>query len=648
MTTRALAASTTTTTTSQQQQQQVEVGVDDEAPPPRISVLYVDEYIVVINKPHGLRSVPGNKEVVSSPPFPPASKTAQSVANSSKTGGTLKTDDGGRTIPSTTTKTYDGGGGGGGMTTTGRGTTAATTAAASAKTGDGNMTTDRFMTVATTAASKTEVTASTGNNSLVTSRSVATTATIPTTTRILTKKRPRELTEMDGSMPLVEVETLEGPESTSMISGGHSVATRLTAQQAWVAAIESFNSSSESNRNRRDVKNIKDTIDGDEKDGVDTATRVKVATARAKALHWISCIADSHPNQLPSVPRKIQPFIRYCQRNQYKWRRKQLGQHQEQQKGSCKSPQKNPTNHPINKEMHSKQYYSSHQGDDNPTIVDDNNDERTATENEIIAREVHSILSRKQRMLMNLPVQTSPEESAYGQVQQYISTWRTTAAAAPAPSDSSPPSSHATHPSDELYVVHRLDCETSGVMVFARTQQAASQLGRYWRNEIVPNVLPVNERAVQKTYIALVENWPPFTNVGETSGVIDVPLSPHLSEKLKWIVDCDNGKASRTIWKISHDPIMISDTNIERMSPVQLDLQPISGRTHQLRIHCANINGTGIIGDSLYGDRCKDLSSPPNDDNIKPLRLYLHARKLSFPHPSTGDRLEFSCDPNLW
>mmetsp|Transcript_17137 Transcript_17137/g.41571 ORF Transcript_17137/g.41571 Transcript_17137/m.41571 type:complete len:598 (+) Transcript_17137:185-1978(+) len=591
---------------------------EQDGKPPTISILYVDQYIVVINKPHGLRSVPGNKVAV-----PRLSTTARKT----------KTDGG-------TTASKIGGG------TTDRGTTATT-------------------------ASETAATAS-ANDSLLTTRSEPAAIPIPTTTRTL-KKRPREQTEASEEDP----EASASSAAAVSILGGNSgsgVERRLTAQQAWVAAIESFRQvgsspllssqipdheedccMNNSNSHRNDKNNEKGIVNDDNDCGDTTRVKVKV---ESKARHWISCIADSHPNQLPSVPRKIHPFLRYCRRNQYKWRRKQQEQQQQQQQQRQHKSSQNLTTDPVNTDEQ-LQRHSSQQRNDSGVIENckfvggggDDDDEST-TEEEMIAREVHSILSTKQRKLMNLPVQTSPEESAYGQVQQYFSTCRT---AAPS---TAPPPLHSPHPST-LYVVHRLDCETSGVMVFARTQQAASQLGRYWRNEVVtsfkgggylgPDVLPVKERAVQKSYIALVESWPPLTDNGETSGVIDVPLSPHPTERLKWTVDYDNGKPSRTVWKISDTTIKISDNTINGMSPIQLELQPISGRTHQLRIHCAYMNGKGIIGDSLYSVGCNDLSSPSTkEDKSTPLRLYLHARKLSFPHPSTGKRLVFSCDPTVW
>jgi 23S rRNA-/tRNA-specific pseudouridylate synthase len=176
-----------------------------------------------------------------------------------------------------------------------------------------------------------------------------------------------------------------------------------------------------------------------------------------------------------------------------------------------------------------------------------------------------------------------------------------------------------------------------------------------------------------------VNSWPPWEESGIDEGIIDVPLSPHPTERLKWTVDIQNGKPSRTLWRVVDlvNPTMqaVHDDNSKSKKwkdPIRLELQPITGRTHQLRIHCAYINnGDGIIGDSLYGPRCvrfdytgKFLTShnntkiPASPDQLSSLgqhpvtvasRLYLHARSLSFPYPAVSSaerRMEFVCDPD--
>ena len=182
---------------------------------------------------------------------------------------------------------------------------------------------------------------------------------------------------------------------------------------------------------------------------------------------------------------------------------------------------------------------------------------------------------------------------------------------------------------DELYIVHRLDCETSGVMVFARTQVAASTLARNWR-----------ERAtVSKSYMAHVQHWPPFHSDDERSGSIDLPLKPS-DERIKWQTCSENDRGARpsqTRWRVLHESM--------GKGSLILDLTPVTGRTHQLRIHCAAV-GSGITGDTLYTG-----VSDASRDNVTvdfTKVLHLHAYKLSFPHPDTGLKVEFTAEPPSW
>lgn len=186
----------------------------------------------------------------------------------------------------------------------------------------------------------------------------------------------------------------------------------------------------------------------------------------------------------------------------------------------------------------------------------------------------------------------------------------------------------------DLFVVHRLDCQTSGLLVLARTAAAASFLSKCWRTR----------DKVQKTYRALVECWPPLQAQPAEEyqekehevlleGEISLPMSPHPTERLKWIVNQESGKESLTKWKV----LQIVNGNYKDVNGdgnsgggVVLELKPITGRTHQLRVHCAAMGGV-IRGDSLYG-KVGDF-------------LYLHAEKLAFPHPSTKDIVSFQVDP---
>ena len=156
---------------------------------------------------------------------------------------------------------------------------------------------------------------------------------------------------------------------------------------------------------------------------------------------------------------------------------------------------------------------------------------------------------------------------------------------------------------DRTLPVHRLDCDTSGLLVVARAPDAASSLGKAWR-----------ERAsVTKVYWARVREW----LVGE-EGRIEVSMAP-TGQGIRWgVVEDDSGKPSTTEWKV-----------LDRGDTTLLELRPITGRTHQLRVHCAHV-GYPIVGDSIYGSGGK--------------RLMLHAYHLSIPHPTLGQS-EYTDDP---
>lgn len=190
-------------------------------------------------------------------------------------------------------------------------------------------------------------------------------------------------------------------------------------------------------------------------------------------------------------------------------------------------------------------------------------------------------------------------------------------------------------------------------MVVARNQDAASSLCQAWRER----------ELVKKIYLAHVVRWPPYHQSGEREGTINIPLAPSRTERIKWQVlpVADGGKECKTYWKVHEDhdteDSATSDDQSARKG-VTLELQPITGRTHQLRLHCAAI-GSGIVGDSLYGDspivwRGDDAASAttaPNQDidsdSTVPRTLRLHAHKLTFLHPKTGDKATFT-SPRSW
>ena len=155
-------------------------------------------------------------------------------------------------------------------------------------------------------------------------------------------------------------------------------------------------------------------------------------------------------------------------------------------------------------------------------------------------------------------------------------------------------------------IVHRLDMDTSGLMVVAKNKWAYTELQKEFLTH-----------QVQKSYVALLERMPedkPF------KGTITLPLRPDIYDRPRQLVDNTNGKDAVTEYEIME--------GLGEQHP-RVVLRPKTGRTHQLRIHCAHQQGLGvpIWGDALYGQRAD--------------RLYLHAETLSFIHPKTGERLTF-------
>ena len=158
--------------------------------------------------------------------------------------------------------------------------------------------------------------------------------------------------------------------------------------------------------------------------------------------------------------------------------------------------------------------------------------------------------------------------------------------------------------------VHRLDMETSGLMVMARNTSAHRKLSRLFQ-----------DREVGKRYVAVVDG-----KVEHNRGEIDLPLLTDWPNRPRQMVDHVNGKPSKTSYSVvlrnPHD-------NTTRM-----ELRPETGRTHQLRVHTLSI-GHAILGDSLYADE---------KTRLKADRLLLHASYLSFRHPFTMEPMHFTSE----
>ena len=160
-------------------------------------------------------------------------------------------------------------------------------------------------------------------------------------------------------------------------------------------------------------------------------------------------------------------------------------------------------------------------------------------------------------------------------------------------------------------VVHRLDMGTSGLLLFARGETAQRLLSRAFE-----------ERRVHKRYVAVVAG-----EMRATEGEIDLPIGAHWPDRPRRQVDREAGRAALTRYRV---------LDIEA-GRTRVELEPVTGRTHQLRVHLAAI-GHPILGDALY--------APPPVQAAAP-RLLLHASRLAFPHPATGQACELSSEPGF-
>lgn len=152
-------------------------------------------------------------------------------------------------------------------------------------------------------------------------------------------------------------------------------------------------------------------------------------------------------------------------------------------------------------------------------------------------------------------------------------------------------------------IVHRLDMATSGIMLIALTQRANKSLTKQFRM-----------RSIKKQYVALVDG-----NVLEDAGEIDLPMRGDLYDRPRQLVCTEHGKPAFTTWQV-----------LERIdNKTKLLLSPTTGRTHQLRVHCAFHQGLNmpIVGDTLYGEEAN--------------RLHLHAQSIVFTHPYNHQMMEF-------
>lgn len=165
-------------------------------------------------------------------------------------------------------------------------------------------------------------------------------------------------------------------------------------------------------------------------------------------------------------------------------------------------------------------------------------------------------------------------------------------------------------------IVHRLDMSTSGLMVIALTKEAHKQLQKQFI-----------QRTVTKRYVALLAGIPTVMLNKQTMGQISLPLRGDLDDRPRQLVCYGFGKAAETHWQLKQIDKITRKT--------RLYLYPKTGRTHQLRVHCAHSQGlnTPIVGDDLYGTRAN--------------RLHLHADLLVLRHPVSREEMSFQAEPEF-
>ena len=157
-------------------------------------------------------------------------------------------------------------------------------------------------------------------------------------------------------------------------------------------------------------------------------------------------------------------------------------------------------------------------------------------------------------------------------------------------------------------VGHRLDQETSGLVMFANDKATHKALQQQFESH-----------AVHKQYVALLDGL-----VAQDEGEISLPLRPDVDDRPRQFVDTLHGKPPVTRFRVLE----------RRCGKTLVMLEPLTGRTHQLRVHASHPQGLNcpIVGDRLYGTAAS--------------RLMLHAQNITFKHPVTGDDISLSCSPS--
>ncbi|MDQ3132636.1 MAG: RluA family pseudouridine synthase [Acidobacteriota bacterium] len=169
---------------------------------------------------------------------------------------------------------------------------------------------------------------------------------------------------------------------------------------------------------------------------------------------------------------------------------------------------------------------------------------------------------------------------------------------------------------DRIGIVHRLDKDTSGLIVVAKTQEILEALSEQFR-----------ARSVFKSYVALVHG-----EMEANSGTIDQPIAREKHNRTKMSVRA-HGRNALSLWKVKK--------RFEKFTLVAVEIK--TGRTHQIRVHLAHLNHP-VVGDETYNSgRDKTIANLEIRQAVQNLnRFFLHAEKLSFTHPKSQERLNFT------
>lgn len=165
--------------------------------------------------------------------------------------------------------------------------------------------------------------------------------------------------------------------------------------------------------------------------------------------------------------------------------------------------------------------------------------------------------------------------------------------------------------------IHRLDMPTSGILLFALDKPTQSHLSQRFA-----------DRTVKKTYTAIVQG-----KLAQTQGLIDQPLITDWPNRPRQKIDYTDGKPAQTHYELQKVFTACEKENSAYTGHSLVTLYPITGRSHQLRVHMSSL-GHPILGDSLYGTQLSRSASP---------RLLLHASELKFNHPVTHKAINILC-----